>query len=39
MTWPNLVWADLQHRFPGLDIDYINGGVPGSLDGDLKEKS
>jgi lysophospholipase L1-like esterase len=28
-TWPNLVWKALHERWPALDLDYINGGVPG----------
>ena len=31
MTWPYLVVAAIQRRFPDLDIDFINGGVPGYL--------
>jgi lysophospholipase L1-like esterase len=29
MTWPHLVWKALHERWPGLDLDYINAGVPG----------
>jgi len=29
MTWPHLVWKALHERWPSLDIDYINAGVPG----------
>src|SRR5262249_6459394 len=29
MTWPHLVWKALHERWPDLDIDYINAGVPG----------
>ena len=29
MTWPHLVWTALRERWPGLDLDYINAGVPG----------
>jgi len=29
MTWPYLVVAEIQKRFPDLDIDFINAGVPG----------
>ena len=29
MTWPHLVWKALHDRWPDLDIDYINAGVPG----------
>ena len=28
MTWPHLVWKALHERWPGLDLDYINAGVP-----------
>lgn len=30
MTWPHLVWKSLHDHWPGLDLDYINAGVPGS---------
>ena len=36
MTWPYLVVADIRKRFPGLDIDFINGGVPGYTTRTLK---
>src|SRR5271157_5956639 len=36
MTWPSLVVAAIQRRFPDLDIDFINGGVPGYLTSTLK---
>ena len=29
MTWPHLVWKALHERWPDLDLDYINAGVPG----------
>ena len=29
MTWPHLVWHQLSQRWKDVDIDYINGGVPG----------
>lgn len=29
MTWPHLVWKALHERWPELDLDYINAGVPG----------
>jgi lysophospholipase L1-like esterase len=29
MTWPHLVWKALHDHWPGLDLDYINAGVPG----------
>jgi lysophospholipase L1-like esterase len=29
MTWPHLVWKELHERWPDLDLDYINAGVPG----------
>jgi hypothetical protein len=29
MTWPHLRWKALHERCPGLDLDYINAGVPG----------
>lgn len=29
MTWPALVWRTLHERWPTLDLDYINAGVPG----------
>ena len=29
MTWPHLVWQALHEHWPGLDLDYINAGVPG----------
>jgi lysophospholipase L1-like esterase len=29
MTWPHLVWKTLHERWPALDLDYINAGVPG----------
>jgi lysophospholipase L1-like esterase len=29
MTWPALVWKALHERWPALDLDYINAGVPG----------
>jgi len=29
MTWPHLVWKALHERWPSLDIDYMNDGVPG----------
>jgi lysophospholipase L1-like esterase len=28
-TWPSLVWKAMHERWPGLDLDYINAGVPG----------
>jgi lysophospholipase L1-like esterase len=28
-TWPDLVTASLRQSFPGVDFDYVNGGVPG----------
>jgi lysophospholipase L1-like esterase len=36
MTWPFLVVAEIKKRFPGLDIDFINGGVPGYTTRSLK---
>jgi lysophospholipase L1-like esterase len=29
MTWPHLVWRALHERWPTLDLDYLNAGVPG----------
>ena len=29
MTWPYLVVAEIKRRFPELDIDFLNGAVPG----------
>ncbi|MGI9305289.1 MAG: SGNH/GDSL hydrolase family protein [Gammaproteobacteria bacterium] len=29
MTWPHMVWQRLQQRWPGVEFDYVNGGVPG----------
>jgi hypothetical protein len=29
MTWPYLVVAEVRRRFPDLDIDFLNGAVPG----------
>jgi lysophospholipase L1-like esterase len=29
MTWPHLVWKTLHERWPKLDLDYLNAGVPG----------
>jgi lysophospholipase L1-like esterase len=29
MTWPHLVWGALHARWPSLDLDYLNAGVPG----------
>jgi lysophospholipase L1-like esterase len=29
MTWPHLVWGALHTRWPSLDLDYLNAGVPG----------
>ena len=29
MTWPHLVMDQLQETYPDLNMDYINGGVPG----------
>jgi lysophospholipase L1-like esterase len=28
-TWPHLVWRSLHARWPSLDLDYLNAGVPG----------
>jgi lysophospholipase L1-like esterase len=28
-TWPHLVWKAIKKRYPKLDLDYINAGVPG----------
>lgn len=28
-VWPQLVAEDLRRRFPGVAIDFVNGGVPG----------
>ena len=36
MTWPYLVVAAIKKRFPDLDIDFINGGIPGYTTGTLK---
>jgi len=36
MTWPYLVVAAIRQRFPDLDIDFINGGVPGYVTATLK---
>jgi lysophospholipase L1-like esterase len=36
MTWPYLVVAAIQQHFPDLDIDFINGGVPGYTTATLK---
>ncbi len=36
MTWPYLVVAAIQQRFPDLDVDFINGGVPGYVTATLK---
>ena len=36
-TWPHLVAEALQAEWPGLSVDYINGGVPGySVSSSLK---
>ena len=29
MTWPHLVWKELQQSFPDVKFDYINASVPG----------
>lgn len=29
MTWPHLVWQELQRRWPSVKFDFVNGGVPG----------
>ena len=29
MTWPHLVWGELQKAFPNANFDYLNAGVPG----------
>ena len=36
MTWPYLVVAAIKDRYPDLDIDFINGGVPGYTTTTLK---
>jgi len=36
MTWPYLVVMEIKRRFPDLDIDFINGGVPGYTTTTLK---
>jgi lysophospholipase L1-like esterase len=36
MTWPYLVVAEIKRRFPGLDVDFVNGGVPGYTTRSLK---
>jgi lysophospholipase L1-like esterase len=36
MTWPYLVVAAIQKRYPDLDIDFINGAVPGYSTAGLK---
>jgi lysophospholipase L1-like esterase len=36
MTWPYLVVAEIKRRFPDLDIDFVNGGVPGYTTRTLK---
>lgn len=28
-TWPHIVTEMLRQRYPGLEFDYVNGGVPG----------
>lgn len=33
MTWPHLVWKNLQADFPGASLDYVNAGVPGYTSG------
>jgi len=35
MTWPHLVWKALHERWPSLDLDYINAGVPGNTTGSV----
>ncbi len=36
-VWAALLSANLQSAFPGLDVDYVNGGVPGyTLEQSLK---
>ncbi|WP_447968754.1 SGNH/GDSL hydrolase family protein [Nitrospira sp. M1] len=29
MTWPHLVWKDLQQSYPEVTFDYLNAAVPG----------
>jgi lysophospholipase L1-like esterase len=36
MTWPYLVVAEIKKRFPDLNIDFVNGGVPGYTTRSLK---
>jgi len=36
MTWPYLVAAAIKRHFPDLDIDFINGGIPGYSTGTLR---
>ena len=36
MTWPYMVVAAIKQHFPDLDIDFINGGVPGYTTETLK---
>jgi lysophospholipase L1-like esterase len=36
MTWPSLVVDTIQKRYPDLDIDFINAGVPGYSTAGLK---
>lgn len=36
MTWPYLVVAAIRRRYPDLDIDFINGAVPGYSTAGLK---
>ena len=36
-VWPHIVVEQLRQRYPGVDFDYINGGVPGySVESSLK---
>ena len=29
MTWPHIVWKELQQKFPSKNFDYVNGAFPG----------
>ena len=29
MTWPHLVWTNLQQTYPDTKFDYLNAGIPG----------
>ena len=38
-TWPYLVWKALHRRWPSLDLDFINAGVPGYTSDTLRRFS